>query len=379
MTKIKSKPRVALFAAGVIGGGNIGYGIPVLRDLFVRLSADYNIILYSFSEKDESKTASGIRVRRISWKLPQKLKFLMLCSLFITDHFFNRFSLIFAVSVSPAGHWAVRMRRLFEVPVVVQLIGFEAAALPDIGYGGLLKPQLREITTRVCTKSDVLVVLAEYQRQIARKSLNSGREMELLPVRVDCNKFVYRKRWITFPIQFLHIGYYSKIKDQDTMFSAFAIVSQVIDSRLTVIGDGYGIPKVSGLIKQLGIEGKVTFIGEIPESQIAAHFDDKHFLIHTSRFEAGCAVIQEAMASGVAVCSTDVGFISDLGDAYAVTVPVGNYEELAKKILQLAHDHEAYDRLTSKAYDWIRKHDLGWSVTAYDMMLKKLLHLPKIQ
>lgn len=377
MSKRNSKPRIALFAKGVIGGGNLGYGIPVLRNLFERLSEHYQIVLYSFSSIDESNVLIDINVRQIKWRVPGRLKFLLVSLKFIADHLSNPFKLIFAVSVYPAGHWAIWLGKVFNRPVLVQIIALEAVALPDIGYGNLTIPWLRNITMKVCEKADVLIAVAEYQKTIAQQSLPTTREINVLPLRIDYRKFQYRKRDISFPLQFIHIAYYSPIKDQDMMFAAFAKVSQSIDCHLTVIGDGFNIPKVHSMLKELQIENKITFTGEIDQSEIPQHFHDSHILLHTARFETGCAVIQEAMASGVAVCGTQVGILSDIGDQYAVMVPSGEVEQLADRILQLVNNQEAYKKMTMRAYQWITTYDSVWSYKNYDALLKKMIENTK--
>jgi glycosyltransferase involved in cell wall biosynthesis len=369
----KSKPRVALFAKGVIGGGNLGYGIPVLRELFQKLSKHYDIVLYSFSSIDESTALEGIQVRQIKWRLPDRLKFLLLTIRFITDHIFHSFTLLFAVSVFPAGYWAIVAGKIVNRPVVVQLIGLEAVALPDINQGNLISPKLKVVTEEVCKRADKLIVVADYQKMIAEHSLSATREMFVLPLRIDYRKFMCRQRRISFPVQFIHIAYYSPVKDQDTMFATFAKVASIIDCHLKVIGDGYNVPKVHTMMSQLNIDNKVTFIGEIDQSEIPEHFADAHILLHTARFETGCAVIQEAMASGVAVCGTRVGILSDIGDEYAVISDPAAADELASKILQLVNNAKAYEEMTKRAQQWITTYDSVWSYQNYTQFLNKII------
>ncbi len=82
------------------------------------------------------------------------------------------------------------------------------------------------------------------------------------------------------------------------MFKAFALVAKRIDCHLTVIGSGFNTAEVQTLGKNLGIAGHLTFLGALPYSQISMQFQHAHILLHTALFETGCAVIQEAMASG---------------------------------------------------------------------------------
>jgi glycosyltransferase involved in cell wall biosynthesis len=371
------KPRIALFAMGVIGGGNLGYGVPVLADLFEKLSSKYEIIYYSFSAVDSQNVPVGIKLRQTRWPLPGRAKFFWTSLKFAWDQIANPCQLIFTVSIYPTAHWALRVGKIFRCPVVVQMIALEAVSLPDIGYGNLTVPWLKKVTVDVCKNADILIAVAEYQKKIAEESLPTQRHIEVLPLRIDFRKFSYKRRNISFPVQFIHIAYYSPIKGQDVMFAAFAKVSKEFDCHLTVIGHGFDIPEVSNMLEQLNITDKVTFTGEIDQSRIPAYFSDAHILLHMARFETGCAVIQEAMASGVAVCGTRVGILSDIGDNYAMVAKPQNVEDITSKIMQVVKDEGLYERITANAYEWIKTYDSEWSHRNYDRFLGQTLEAIK--
>jgi len=373
MRDANSKPKIALLAMGVIGGGNLGYGIPVLRDLFERLSAHYEIIFYSFSTIDEGNIPQGIKLRQTRLPLPGRLKFLYIALKFAFDQIFHPSKLIFAISIYPTGHWAIRLGKIFNRHVLVQIIALEAVGLTDIGYGNLTVPWLKKITIKVCEEADTLVAVAGYQMDVAKKSLPTSRNIDVLPLRIDYRKFSYRKRKVSFPVQFIHVAYYSPIKDQDTMFAALASVSKKVDCHLTVIGSGYDSTSVRDILDRLQISNLVTFVGEIDQSQVPQYFRDAQILIHPARFETGCAVIQEAMASGVAVCGTRVGILSDIGDSYAMIAPPKDPEELANKIMELINNPALYDTITSKAYNWITTYDSMWSYENYRQFIDSKL------
>lgn len=366
MSQAKQKPRIALLAMGILGEGKIGQGIPVLTDLFKRLSEHFEIVWYSFSPVDVGATPAGIELRQVvSWPLPGRLKFFILCLSFLFDHFRKPYKLLFACSVFPPGHWAVMLGKLINRKVLVQIIALEVVSLPDIKAGYLYHSWHRRITTRVCKEADVLIAVAEYQKMVAQLSLPTNREIVVLPLRIQPQNFRYIKKHITYPVQFIHIAYYSPIKDQHTMFRAFAKVAQVIDCRLTVIGSGYNVPEVPAALKELGIQERVTFTGELGQSDLPRYFDTAHILLHTARFETGCAVIQEAMASGVAVCGTEVGILADIGERYALMVHPQDSESLAEKIISLVNNPQLFTSITTEAYQWISQYDAVWSYRNY--------------
>lgn len=360
------RPRIALLGMGILGGGPLGQGIPVITDLFTRLSSFYEIVFYSFNTVELSQVPFTIRVEQLNrWKAPGRLKYFILALRLIINHIRSPYDLLFAVAAYPTGMYAVILGKLLRRPVIVQYIALEAVCLREISSGNLCHCKLKKITKWVSEKSTSLVMISDYQKKIAEQSLPTTRNIEVLPLRIDHQNFRFEKRQITFPVQFIHVAYYSPIKDQLTLFRAFAEITKDIDCHLTIVGSGFNTPEVTELLNDLNLINHVTFKGPLPYSQIPAQFNQAHILIHTSLFESLCVVMQEAMASGVAVCGTNVGMLADIGSQLAVIVPPKNYSQLAKKIIGLVKDQIAYDKITYEAYQWITFNGAAWASENY--------------
>ena len=373
MRSLKKK-RIALFAMGVIGGGSLSQGIPVLENLFTRLSAEYEIVYYCFQPIDPSRVPAPIQVRSAGSRLlPGRLNFALLFFRFCMDHLGNRFSTVFSVSVYPTGWAAAWAGRLFGVPSIVQIIALEAVALPDIGAGNLLRPWLKKLTQKVFDHATHVIAVAEYQKTIAENSLRITRPISVLPLRIDHNNFTYRARGPATPLELIHIAFYGRVKDQHCLFKAFAEVLKHKPARLTVVGDGYSLPELDVFLRKLGILDQIRFTGPVRQSEIPLLLDRSDMLVHPARFETGCAVIQEAMASGVAVVGTRVGLLADIGDEFAGVVEVSDYIALANKILEVSGNPELYARLTSNAYRMISKYDAQWMVKGYKEFLDAVI------
>jgi glycosyltransferase involved in cell wall biosynthesis len=370
-----SRPRLALLGMGTLGGEPMGQGIPVMRELFERLSADFEITFYSFKTVDLKNIPQNIHVRQtVGWKfLPGRLKFALVPSMFCFDHIRRPFDCIFSVSIYPTGKWAVFLGRLFNIPVIVQIIAFELVHRCNDVPGDLTKPWLKKITKDICGKATALVAVSDYQKAVAIENLPCERSIDVLPLRIDPKKFSYVDRTISAQVKFIHIGYYGLIKDQNTMFAAFAKVSKEIDCHLTVLGKGYDDPNVIVMLDKLGITNKITFAGMVPQVALPDYYLNAHIMLHTARYETGCAVIQEAMASGVVVCGTRVGLLSDIGDKYAVIVPAGADKELALKIIALVRDPAYYNRLQTEAYKWITEYGAEWAAQKYKAFIGSVI------
>lgn len=364
MGKNEPKPRIAVMGMGTLDAGALG--IPVLIDLFGRLSAHFEIVFYSFLPIDKSSVPNGILVREpVNLRLPGRIKYLLVAARCAVDHLMNSYSAFFAVSIYPTGLAATTLGSLFRKPSIVQIIATEGGSGSQASFGNLTIPWLKKITLSVCSKADFVVAVADYQKKIAVENLRTRREIAVLPLRIDPKLFPYRNREVTRPVQFIQIGFYGPIKDQDTMFRAFSIIAKTIDAHLTVVGDGFDVPPVRQLVKELGITERITFTGYIKNSELADYLQRAHILLHTALFETGCAVIQEAMASGVAVCGTQVGLLDDIGDKYAVSVPPGDAKTLAEKAIMLVNNPSLYKSITREAHHWILQYDTVWAYENY--------------
>ena len=366
MAKVKRdvKSRIAVMGMGTFDAGSLG--IPVMIDLFARLSTHFEIVFYSFLPIDKSLIPPGIVVRQpLNWRIPGRIKYTFVAIRCACDHLSNPFSTFFAVSVYPPGLSVTILGKIFRRPSVVQMIATEGGSESIVPLGNLTIPWLRKITLSVTSKSDFVLAVADYQKKIAVKNLTTRKEIVVLPLRINSELFPYKKRTVTLPVQFIQIAFYSPIKDQDTMFVGFARIAEKIDCHLTVVGDGFDNPKVHQMIHSLGIADKITFTGYVQNVDLTTLLSNAHILLHTALFETGCAVIQEAMASGVAVCGTRVGILDDIGEKYAVMFTPGDAEGLAEKALELVNDPDLFESVTREAHQWIVKHDARWAYEKY--------------
>ncbi|MFB2974890.1 glycosyltransferase [Microseira sp. BLCC-F43] len=125
-------------------------------------------------------------------------------------------------------------------------------------------------------------------------------------------------------------------KDFPTLIRAFAIVRQAQAARLTILGSGKEREKLNTLVKELGIENDVAFLGfaQNPYAYMA-----KASVFVLSSIEEGLpTVLIEAMAVGTPVVSTNCESgpdeILDNGK-YGELVPVGDPDAIAMAILKI--------------------------------------------
>ncbi|HEX4027419.1 MAG TPA: glycosyltransferase [Rhizomicrobium sp.] len=103
----------------------------------------------------------------------------------------------------------------------------------------------------------------------------------------------------------LWIGRLEPQKDPDLALQVMAAMDT--PAHLTMLGDGALRASLRQRIAQLGLEGRVTLAGHVPET--GSYLADADALLITSHYEGGPAVAVEALAQGVPVVSTDCSFL----------------------------------------------------------------------
>jgi glycosyltransferase involved in cell wall biosynthesis len=117
--------------------------------------------------------------------------------------------------------------------------------------------------------------------------------------------------------------------------------------RFIIAGDGPEESRLKSLAHDLGIHGSVMFLGEVPNQDIPALFQDCEFCVLPSRSEPFGIVLLEAMTFGKAIVATRVGgipeFISD--EVTGLLVPANDSDALADAIIKLIRQPELRIRL----------------------------------
>lgn len=136
--------------------------------------------------------------------------------------------------------------------------------------------------------------------------------------------------WTGSHHKLLAVGTLKAIKDYPTLLSAFAQLSQHLDAKLLILGEGECREALQYQAKQLGIDDRLFMPGFVLDPSCYYQQADLHIL--SSRAEGFGNVIVEALAAGTPVVSTNClsGPAEILNDGeFGRLVPVGDVEALA--------------------------------------------------
>jgi len=116
------------------------------------------------------------------------------------------------------------------------------------------------------------------------------------------------------PLRLLTVGYLEHRKRVDLALRAVALaVHHDVDVTLDVVGDGAERPALERLARDLGIEGRVTFPGNLDYGAVAARYEAAHAFLFPTERDIWGLVLVEAMAAGKAcIASVRAGATRDL-------------------------------------------------------------------
>lgn len=132
-------------------------------------------------------------------------------------------------------------------------------------------------------------------------------------------------------------------KDYDLLLRAFVgIASRWDSSALLLIGDGPERSRLERLADELSISDRVIFAGH--QTDLPKLMGVMDVFVHTSRAEAFCQVIPEALSLGLPVVSTDVGVARELVEdgVTGVLVPPGDLDRLRSGLERMIEQQDLW-------------------------------------
>jgi len=371
MSKGEEKIRIAIIIPGGIGTGHNNIGVPVMERLIKLLVRDFQITVFSLFKINKDYIPLGFEI--ISIDSPNRfVRFVTFFSIFIRENRKKKFQIVHGFWALPSGLLAVLVGKFLRIKSVVSVLGGDAIALPQINYGQLQRWLPRKLVLLTLGHSNEVICLTHYLVNNLKSTGLKREGLKVMPWGVDTSLFDFREKQITPPVQFLHIANLNYVKDQDTLLRAFKIISDNVSSRLTVIGEGVLEESIKALATELELADKVQFKGLMPYEELPNQYKVADLLLHTSLSEGQSEVVTEAMSCGVVVCGTRVGLMHDLPTC-CISVPVEEYEALAKEVLKLLNEPERIKKIREDAHTWALSHSTEWTTYELGIVYRHLI------
>jgi glycosyltransferase involved in cell wall biosynthesis len=253
------------------------------------------------------------------------------------------------------------------------VITYHSDIVRQKGFLRLYRPLLRQVLARadrIIATSPNYVQSSPYLSEVSERCTVIPLGIDLEPFLKPRTEEVRRLREQHESPLLLFVGLLRYYKGLDHLLRAMCD----IDARLLVVGSGPMAEDWHSLVSELGLTGKVFFAGRVSDEELPAYFQacDMFVLPASHRSEAFGVVQVEAMASGRAVVSTELGTGTSYVNVHGETglvVPPRDPGALASAINRLLADEPLRTKMGERGRERARQE------FSQDLMIDRVLEL----
>lgn len=118
-----------------------------------------------------------------------------------------------------------------------------------------------------------------------------------------CHPSGRRERFFDSGPVILHVGRFSLQKNHDVLLG---VLTRLREAKLVLVGDGERRPEIEQRVRELDLQNRVRFLGEISPALVHEVMLSCDLLLFPSLYEAMPMALLEAMASGMPIIASDI-------------------------------------------------------------------------
>tara|TARA_B110000003_G_scaffold32705_1_gene30415 strand:- start:398 stop:1528 length:1131 start_codon:yes stop_codon:yes gene_type:complete len=279
----------------------------------------------------------------------------------------------------PHAYAAYMAKKMLEdqgihVPIVTTLHGTDITLVGN-------HPFYKTAVNFSINKSDIVTCVSASLKRDTLEKFDINNEIEVVPNFIDISKYILQqKRCIVentesnkVPI-ITHVSNFRPVKNIKNVVLVFNNIQKEIPSKLLMIGEGPEKEMAEQLCKELSIENKVEFLGN--SNQVEKNLCHSDLFLLPSNTESFGLAALEAMASKVAVISSDAGGLSEInihGETGYLTKP-DDIELMSNYAISILKDSSLLEKFKNKAFKMAKAFDINNIVPIYEKIYKRALN-----
>ncbi len=228
--------------------------------------------------------------------------------------------------------------------------------LTVLGKRGIRPYFLRKVLLR----AETIYVLGSYTEMLLRRC-GIRKPVTKVPPRITV-RVPEEKVGHSDYTELLNVGRLVYHKGQDNLLRAVSRLPSALRWRLTIVGDGPRRKALGELAEELGIEGRVRFLGNVEDTVLEKEYQKASLFIFPSREDTGGTegfgiVLLEAMNHGVPIIASRTGGITEVLDEgeCGMLVNPDDPSALASAIIRLAVSKRLQKEYALKASKRLRE------------------------
>ena len=295
----------------------------------------------------------GVEVRRVRFPLPgARRRFALGAPRAAAALLGSRADVIHLVATGPIAVYVAALRPLLRARVVVTSQGEVGIAQDRIFHRSRA---LRWAMRRLLADADAVTACSQFVLDELRAEFGVSAPATVVPNGVDPAELAAEPadegRYV------FAAGRLVEQKGFDVLLHAFA-QADLASHRLLVAGEGRERERLAALTSDLGLEGRVAWLGAADRRRLASLFAGAEAVVMPSRQEPFGIVLLEAMAAGKPAIASRVGGVPEFAEGAAVLVPPEDPVELAEALNRVVRDPDLRASLAAAARE--RAADYTW-------------------
>src|SRR5690625_323112 len=243
-----------------------------------------------------------------------------------------------------------------NVKIITTLHGTDITVL---GYD----PTFKRVIKHGIEQSDAVSAVSHSLVEQTRERLEITKDISVIYNFVNENEY-YKKDLSSIKSQYciepdekvvIHISNFRKVKRVEDVILTFSKIQEKVQSKLLLVGDGPESSTAFSLVKKLGLQHKVLFLGKQKRISDLLSISDLKLLM--SEQESFGLVLLEAMSCEVPTIGTNVGGIPEVikHNETGFLVELGDVDKAAQYAVKLLSDDTLLKQFSKNALDYARE------------------------
>lgn len=234
----------------------------------------------------------------------------------------------------------------------------------------------KKIIKFVLQRADKITTTSLFMKQELGKY--TQKEIVVIPFGVDTTLFSPGRKEDRFTI--VCTKALEKIYGIEYLIKAFLLVQREINGvKLVLIGEGKEKLNLEHLVKKFGLNDKVSFTGQLEQSQVAEAIKKSHLLVIPSLKESFGVSALEGSACQIPIVASDIPGLREtlVPNKTGLLFKTGSSEDLAKQILKIAKNKKLASVMGKQGREFVLTHyqwedNAGKMLELYNKLLFKI-------
>lgn len=176
----------------------------------------------------------------------------------------------------------------------------------------------------------------------------------------------------------MYVGRVDPEKSISNVVLAFAgLLESVPEAMLAIVGDGTDRRHLQDLVKSLGIEQSVRFVGRVSLAEATQLYKMATIFATASETETQGIVLIEAAATGLPLVAVDAGAVKELCQhkQNGLLVERGDIDAMTDAFVRILRDEELRKKFSAKSIEIAQKHDLNRTLMRFEEIYREAIKL----